>query len=630
MALGTPVAGAAAYSAAAGTTVAPAYPAGILATDAVLLFVGMKPSTANGGTVTTPTGWTLRDSLTAAGGYGTTIGADTGNTNLFVYTWNTPVAGQTGTLSVTLGTNDVSWAFIVRIPTGGGALSYGTADGQRTTTPTSPMSIALTNGATATNFAAGDKAIWAMCIPTDVTTPSQFSAQSITATGAVFATATELNEPDSTTGNDIGGYSAYAHVNSGSSTTAPTVTSTLAGTLTNVRGPVVLLRVREAAPAPITGTLAATETGSDTFSGSGDVIVEGSMAASETGSDTFAASGTVTAAAITGTMAATETGTDTFSGAGKVITEGAMAALETGSDTFSASGDVIVRGAMAATETGADTFAASGDVVIDGSMAATESGTDTFAASGVVGHPPIVGTMSATETGADVFAATGDVVIKGTLAATETGSDTFAATGDVLISGQMAATESGTDTMSATGTVGSTGVTGTMSAVESTEDFTNGYVYPAYVEPESYYVQGWSGTVTATGGGGSGNAQAVVRNRKRGWANERAQFEQSQNIQDIAQTLEQSEQPQARRIARKLADYTGEIAQVESLRRELAKLEAAQQSRALTAQRDRDLEAAAAELSEILRDDEDVAGALMALHEYEAKLMLGALGIAMR
>jgi hypothetical protein len=247
VALGTPVAGAAAYSAQGGTTVAPAYPAGILATDAVLLFVGMKPSTANGGTVTTPTGWTLRDSLTGAGGYGTTVGIDTGNTNLWVYSWNTPVAGQTGTLSVTIGTNNISWAFIVRIPSGGGALSYGSADGQRTTQPTSPMSIALTNGATATDFQSGDRAIWAMCIPTDVTTPAQFSAQSITATGATFGTATELNEPDSTTGNDIGGYSAWAAVTAGSSTTAPTVTATLAGTLTNVRGPVVLLRVREGA-----------------------------------------------------------------------------------------------------------------------------------------------------------------------------------------------------------------------------------------------------------------------------------------------------------------------------------------------------------------------------------------------
>lgn len=246
MALGTPVAAAAAYSALAGTTVSPAYPSGILATDAVLLFVGQKPSTANGGTVTTPTGWTLRDELTAAGGYGATLGADTGNTNLRVYSWNTPVAGQTGNLAVTLGVNNVSWAFMVRIPTGGGTLSYGSADGQRTTAPTSPMSIALTDGSSATAFQTGDLAIWAMCVPTDVQTPTQFSAQSITATGATFAAAVEINEPDSTTGNDIGGYSARALVTAGSSTTAPTVTTNLAGTLTNVRGPVVLVRVREA------------------------------------------------------------------------------------------------------------------------------------------------------------------------------------------------------------------------------------------------------------------------------------------------------------------------------------------------------------------------------------------------
>lgn len=249
MALGTPVAAAAAYNATAGgTTVTPAYPAGILATDVVLLFVGQKPSTANGGTVTTPTGWTLRDSLTAAGGYGTTLGADTGNTNLFVYSWNTPVAGQTGNLTVTLGTNNISWAFMVRIPSGGGALSYGSADGQRTTAPTVNVAFAtaLTNGATATNFQSGDVAIWAMCIPTDVTTPGQFSAPSVTATGATFGAATELNEPDSGTGNDIGGYSAWASVTAGSSTTAPTVTVTAGGTVTNVRGPIVLLRVREA------------------------------------------------------------------------------------------------------------------------------------------------------------------------------------------------------------------------------------------------------------------------------------------------------------------------------------------------------------------------------------------------
>lgn len=328
MAFGTPVAGAAAYSASGGTTVAPAYPSGILATDAVLLFVGQKPSTANGGTVTTPTGWTLREEITGAGGYGATLGADTGNTNLRVYSWNTPVAGQTGTRSVTLGVNNVSWAFIVRVPTSGGTLSYGSADGQRTTTPTSPMSIALTNGASATAFTTGDIAVWAMCIPTDITTPFQFSAQSITATGAIFATAVEINEPDTTLGLDIGGYSAYALVSSGTSSTAPTVAVNLAGTLTNVRGGVALVRIRET----VTGSLAATETGSDTFTSSGKVIVQGSLSATESGVDTLSATGSVL---VQGSLQATEVGLDTAAFTGVVISSsitGTMAANEEGFD----------------------------------------------------------------------------------------------------------------------------------------------------------------------------------------------------------------------------------------------------------------------------------------------------------
>lgn len=246
MPFGTPVAAATSYSAAVVTgTVNVAYPAGILSTDAVLLFVGQKPSTANGGTIGAITGWTLREELLAAGGYGTTLGVDTGNTNLRIYSWNTPIAGQTGTLTIGFNQNNVLWAFMVRIPNGSGGLSYGSADGQQSSTPTSPMSIALTNGSSATDFKNGDLAIWAMCIPTDVTTPNQFSSQSITATGATFGTAQELNEPDSTTGNDIGGYSAWALVTAGSSTTPPTITSVVTGTLTDVRGPVCCLRLRE-------------------------------------------------------------------------------------------------------------------------------------------------------------------------------------------------------------------------------------------------------------------------------------------------------------------------------------------------------------------------------------------------
>lgn len=227
----------------------PPYPNGVLSSDVVLLFIGQKPGTANGGSVTTPTGWTLREQLTGAGGYGTTLGIDTGNTNLFIYSWNTPVAGQTGQLIVSLSDSNSAWAFIVRIPTSGGAISYGSADGQQATTPGTSMSVPLTNGTPATNFENGDLAFWAMCIATDLTTPNQFSAHSITATGATFGTVTELNEPDSSGGNDVAGYSAYALVTAGSSTANPTIGATLAGTLTNVRGPVCCLRIREA-PVP--------------------------------------------------------------------------------------------------------------------------------------------------------------------------------------------------------------------------------------------------------------------------------------------------------------------------------------------------------------------------------------------
>lgn len=456
MALGTPVAAAAAYNATAGgTTVSPAYPAGILATDIVLLFVGQKPNAANGGTVTTPTGWTLRDELTAAGGYGTTLAADSGNTNLRVYSWNTPVAGQTGNLAVTLAANDISWAFMVRVPKGSGNPLYGSADGQRTTAPTVNVAFgtALTNGASATAFQTGDVAIWAMCIPSDVTTPAQFSAQSITATGATFSAATELNEPDSGTGNDIGGYSAWASVTAGSSSTAPTVTVTAAGTVTNVRGPIVLLRLREDALPTITGTLSVTETGADSFTGAGDVLVQGNASFTDAGDDTFTASGSVTNSAVTGDLAAVESGSDAFAATGLVTNApitGDLAATETDTDSFAAFGDVIVQGALSAIDAGADTLAGTGNVIVQGALSSVEAGSDTFSATGGVAS---TGALAATEAGADTLSATGGVLVQGALAATDEGADQFNGAGGSFISGALSAEEVGSDAFAADGSV---------------------------------------------------------------------------------------------------------------------------------------------------------------------------------
>jgi hypothetical protein len=248
MALGTPVAGTIAYSASGGTNVAVPYPTGLTANTAIFMFIGQKPSRDDRNTVNTPAGWTLVDNIDRVGGYGTTLGADTGNTSLYLFRKTTVTGTETGTQAVTLDDNNVSWGFMVRVSYAAGAtVQVGSADGQNAVAPpvNGVFSVTLTNGAVPTNFQSGDLALWAMCIPTDVQTPSAFTSRSVSATGTTFAAAVELNEPDSATGNDIGGYSAYAFATAGSSTAAPTVSATVTGTLTNNRGPIVLARLRE-------------------------------------------------------------------------------------------------------------------------------------------------------------------------------------------------------------------------------------------------------------------------------------------------------------------------------------------------------------------------------------------------
>lgn len=241
--------GARAYSAASGTTVAPSYPAGITTRSALILLVGQKPTTANGGTVTTPSGWTLLGSITGGndgdtGGYTTTLGADTGNTNLLAYAKDTVTSSESGTLTVTVGGNNVAWAAIIRLQSSDDctwAFAVGTGK------DTSAGNVSIATGSMA--VAAGDHLIAAMVIPTDVTTPSQFSAQALSQTGTTFGTVTEIAEPDSTAGNDIGGFIVEAPVSSGSGSGAVTLTATAGGTTTNVRGPGIVLRARVASVA---------------------------------------------------------------------------------------------------------------------------------------------------------------------------------------------------------------------------------------------------------------------------------------------------------------------------------------------------------------------------------------------
>jgi len=142
---------------------------------------------------------------------------------------------------------------------------------------------------------------------------------------------------------------------------------------------------------PISGSLAATETGTDTASINGKVNVRGNLAATETGTDTAAFAGTVSNAAITGSFAATETGSDTASFAAKVVVSGSLAASESGVDSAQIAGKILVTGQLAATETGSDTAGFDGRVRISGTLATTEIGQDTASFSGESPNPVVPG-----------------------------------------------------------------------------------------------------------------------------------------------------------------------------------------------------------------------------------------------
>lgn len=252
MAFGTPVAGAVAYSASGGTTVAPAYPTGITASNSLILIVGQKPSVANSGTATTPTGWTLLEQ-SFWDIYGTTLGADVGNVTLYAYRKNTVAGTETGTVTVTLGNNNVAWALIIRVPSSVGTVSFGSERGNIFYAPTANVETGGLTGGTGSTWMyprTGDLLLCALCIPTDVTTPSQFTNSRVGCSDVVMGTSTELIEPDSSTGNDIGGVVAWHTVTSGNGYGFGSgFYTTATGTTTNVRGPWVAIRIREA-PAP--------------------------------------------------------------------------------------------------------------------------------------------------------------------------------------------------------------------------------------------------------------------------------------------------------------------------------------------------------------------------------------------
>ena len=243
--------GTAAASASNGTLVTVPYPASSSEGDKLIMIIGQKPVTANGGTCTTPANWTLVGSIMSQGGYGTTLGPDTGNTNIYVYERTVPAGGLSGSLGVTIGDNSVSWGIMHRATTDStwDTVSAVFGGGNQKLSTDMPLSVG------STTLEMGDAVLGAFCAPTDATTG--VTGCNFFQSGTFFSTVTsEYHE--SGNGLDIDGVTFESNVVSDGKTADLGISMRYSGTLTNCQGPGCVVVVRDNGTYKRTGTYAHT------------------------------------------------------------------------------------------------------------------------------------------------------------------------------------------------------------------------------------------------------------------------------------------------------------------------------------------------------------------------------------
>lgn len=230
----------ASYLSGATINITPTMVTGFAAGDLLLIAVGVKPDTS---TVNTPSGWTKIGEFSGGGG---TTGIDTGPTKVLWF-YKTAVGGDTApTINIT--STNVCWAQTMYVTEATDTFNLAAAGGTDVTTGTAWSVTCSTDP----GLTVDDLVLVASVVPTDVTTPSQFTAEAVSATGvSSWGTVTELIEFDTSVGNDLGGFLFSTSVVAGTSTAAPVITATASGTTTNVRGPSSLLRIRGASTTPI-------------------------------------------------------------------------------------------------------------------------------------------------------------------------------------------------------------------------------------------------------------------------------------------------------------------------------------------------------------------------------------------
>ncbi|MFA5052751.1 MAG: hypothetical protein WC565_01735 [Parcubacteria group bacterium] len=265
-----------------------------------------KSTSASGGTITFPSGWTGRGEILGAGGYASQA-VDTGNVDVSIATKDSVDGTESGSINVTLGSYNTAGGLMIRATKAGdGTWSYASVTGSDITSGAA-LSVTYTS---AIDLAPGDLLVIAWGQPTDVTTPKQLTGQAISATGITFGEVTQLAEFDSATGNDLGGSVWVCRVLSGSGTVTPTFTATASGTTTNVRGGSVLLRLREVSST--TESLASQSVGITSISANISVTRE----VNSVSNGSSAVSSAINVSTAVTSVAGTSSGTSVVSGPG--------------------------------------------------------------------------------------------------------------------------------------------------------------------------------------------------------------------------------------------------------------------------------------------------------------------------
>lgn len=227
----------------------PTIPTG-LAGDLLLMWLFEKPSVANAGADPTSlnagTGlnWTLVAKITGVtdgdtGGYGTTLGADTGNVNAWVY-MREATGAEAATANVVFSNGATNFPNLSRITRYRKTSTTWDVVGI-TGKQTSAGNISITYSSDP-GIKAGDYLAGIFCTPTDGIDYSNYTSSQ---DGVCFDGWSELAEMETANGNDVGGSIFEFWAAEGMSLgTAPTAGCTVSVT-TNARGPSILVRMRE-------------------------------------------------------------------------------------------------------------------------------------------------------------------------------------------------------------------------------------------------------------------------------------------------------------------------------------------------------------------------------------------------